>query len=75
MGDKIKAVSDSYGESTRLLKESNQSVIKKISKLEKLGATRKRSNAGLKSGGRMIGGRSSVIPSELAANLDEEDNN
>ena len=30
MGEKIKAVSDSYGESTRLLKESNQSVVKKI---------------------------------------------
>ena len=75
VGEKLKDLGKSYGESTRLLTESNQSVVKKIAKLEKLGATRKRSNAGLKSGGRMIGGRSSVIPSELAANLDEEDNN
>ncbi|MBQ6015612.1 MAG: DNA recombination protein RmuC [Bacteroidales bacterium] len=75
VGEKLKDLGRSYGESTRLLTESNQSVVKKIAKLEKLGATRKRSNAGLKSGGRMIGGRSSVIPSELAANLDEEDNN
>ena len=75
VGEKLKELGKSYGESTRLLTESNQSVVKKIAKLEKLGATRKRSNAGLKSGGRMIGGRSSVIPSELAANLDEEDTN
>ena len=75
VGEKLKDLGKSYGESTRLLTESNQSVVKKIAKLEKLGATRKRSNAGLKSGGRMIGGRSSIIPSELASNLDEEDNN
>lgn len=75
VGEKLKELGKSYGESTRLLTESNQSVVKKIAKLEKLGATRKRSNAGLKSGGRMIGGRGSVIPSELASNLDDEDNN
>ena len=75
MGDKIKAVSDSYGESTRLLKESNQSVVKKIAKLEKLGATRKRSNASLKTGGRLIGGKQSIIPGQLSDGLDEEDNN
>ena len=74
VGEKLKELGKSYGESTRLLTESNQSVVKKIAKLEKLGATRKRSNAGLKSGGRMIGGRGSVIPSELASNLDDEDN-
>jgi len=75
VGDKLKDLSKSYGESTRLLSESNQSVVKKIAKLEKLGATRKRSNAGLKSGGRMIGGKSSIIPSELAQGLEEEENN
>ena len=52
---------------------SNQSVVKKIAKLEKLGATRKRSNAGLKSGGRMVAGRASVIPTALAQGLEEED--
>nr|MCR5519301.1 DNA recombination protein RmuC [Bacteroidales bacterium] len=75
VGEKLKAVNDSYGESTRLLKESNQSVVKKIAKLEKLGATRKRSNASLKTGGRLIGGKQSIIPGQLADGLDDEDNN
>ena len=72
VGEKLKDLGRSYDQSTRLLKESNQSVIKKISKLEKLGATRKRSNASLKTGGRMIAGKASVIPSQLADSLDEE---
>ena len=74
MGDRLKEVGKAYDESTRLLTESNQSVVKKIAKLEKLGATRKRSNAATKSGGRMVGGRSSVIPTQLAQNLDEDNN-
>ena len=75
IGEKLREVGRSYDESTRLLTGSNQSVVKKIAKLEKLGATRKRSNAAIKSSGRMIGGRSSVIPTQLAEKLDEEDNN
>ena len=74
MGDRLKEVGKAYDESTRLLTESNQSVVKKIAKLEKLGATRKRSNTATKSGGRMVGGRSSVIPTQLAQNLDEDNN-
>ena len=74
MGDKIKAVSDSYGESTRLLKESNQSVVKKSAKLETLGATRKRSNASLKTGGRLLGGKQSITPGQLGDGSAEEDN-
>ena len=66
MGERLEALNKSYGESTRMLKESSQSVVKKVAKLEKLGATRKRSNAALKTGGRMIGGRESVIPTMLA---------
>ena len=73
MGDKLREVGRSYDETTRLLTGSNQSVVKKIAKLEKLGATRKRSNAGLKSGGRMVAGRASVIPTALAQGLEEED--
>ena len=73
IGEKLKEVGRSYDESTRLLTGSSQSVVKKIAKLEKLGATRKRSNASLKSGGRMIGGRASVIPTALAENLQDED--
>ena len=76
VGDKLKELGKSYDESTRLLTESSQSVVRKIAKLEKLGATRKRSNASLKTGGRMVGGKQSVIPTQLASGLeDEEDNN
>ena len=71
LGNKLEELNRSYSESTRLLKGSSQSVVKKISKLEKLGATRKRSNAGIKSSGRLIGGKSSVIPSQLAPEEDE----
>ena len=76
VGDKLRELNKSYDESTRLLTESSQSVVRKIAKLEKLGATRKRSNASLKTGGRMVGGKQSVIPTQLASGLeDEEDNN
>ena len=71
MGDRIDALQKSYSENTRLLRDSSQSVIKKVGKLERLGATRKRSNAAIKSSGRMVGGRESVIPTSLAP--EEED--
>lgn len=74
IGERLEALNKSYGESTRMLKESSQSVVKKVAKLEKLGATRKRSNAALKTGGRMIGGRESVIPTMLAPEQESEDN-
>ncbi|MBQ2514742.1 MAG: DNA recombination protein RmuC [Bacteroidales bacterium] len=74
MGERLEALNKSYGESTRMLKESSQSVVKKVAKLEKLGVTRKRSNAALKTGGRMIGGRESVIPTMLAPEQESEDN-
>ncbi len=74
VGERLEALNKSYGESTRMLKESSQSVVKKVAKLEKLGATRKRSNAALKTGGRMIGGRESVIPTMLAPEQESEDN-
>ena len=71
IGERLEQVNKSYSESTRLLKESSQSVVRKIDKLEKLGATKKRSNAGIKAGGRMVGGKESVIPKALADGLDE----
>ena len=74
VGERLEALNKSYGESTRMLKESSQSVVKKVAKLEKLGATRKRSNAALKTGGRIIGGRESVIPTMLALEQESEDN-
>jgi DNA recombination protein RmuC len=75
LGEKIKALGTSYDKSTKLLTGSSQSVVKKIAKLENLGATRKRSKASLKAGGRMVGGRGSIIPSELAEHLNNDDNN
>ena len=72
VGERLEALNKSYGESSRLLSGSSQSVVKKVAKLEKLGATRKRSSAALKTGGRMIGGRESVIPGALAGSLEEE---
>lgn len=72
IGERLEALNKSYGESSRLLSGSSQSVVKKVAKLEKLGATRKRSSAALKTGGRMIGGRESVIPGALAGSLEEE---
>lgn len=71
IGGRIEDLQRSYNESTRLLKDSSQSVIKKIGKLEKLGATRKRSNAAIKSSGRLVGGKASVIPSQLDPGEDE----
>ena len=72
VGERLEALNKSYGESSRLLSGSSQSVVKKVAKLEKLGATRKRSSAALKTGGRMIGGSESVIPGALAGSLEEE---
>jgi len=73
VGSKLEDLSRTYGESTRLLNGSSQSVVKKIAKLEKLGATRKRSNASIKSSGRLVGGKESVIPSALAPDAEDEE--
>ncbi len=73
LGEAIKKVSDSYGESTRQLRSSNQSVIKKIAKLEKLHVTPRRSRAAVKSSGRkVVGGPESVIPAVLAQDEPDE---
>ena len=73
VGDCIEASRKAYDESFSKVKESKQSVIKKIDKLERLGLTKKRSNAKLATGGRMVGGRESVIPAALADGIDCED--
>lgn len=59
---------DSYNESKRKLTDSNQSVIKKIGKLEKLGIGTKKSNARIKTGSRMVNVQESVIPIEFSEN-------
>ena len=72
IGETLDKVTSAYNESTRLLKESNQSVIKKIGKLEKLRVAPRRSKAGVKSSGRMVGGRESIIPAVLAQDNPDE---
>lgn len=68
LGQIITKVSAEYTESTRLLKDSSQSVIKKIDKLQQLGVSPKRSKAAIKAGGRkVVGGSESVIPQNLSS--------
>lgn len=73
LGETIKKVHDAYDESTRQLQESNQSVVKKIAKLEKLRVAPKRSRAAVKAGGRKaVGSAESVIPTVLAQDMPDE---
>lgn len=75
VGDHLDRAVGAYSDSRKKLMDSNQSVIKKIDKLEHLKISPKRSNARLKAGGRMVGGQESVIPHELAEGLDEHEEN
>lgn len=78
LGDYLAKAGAAYDESRKKLEGSSQSVIRKIDKLERLGLSPKRSRAKISSDARIVGGRESVIPSELASGLssgstDEED--
>ncbi|MBR6280103.1 MAG: DNA recombination protein RmuC [Bacteroidales bacterium] len=73
LGDALGKASDAYDESRRKLVDSNQSVMKKIDKLERLGLAPKRSSAKLKPGARMVQGKESIIPKELSSGLDAEE--
>jgi len=73
IGDNLSTATKAYNDAKSALMDSNQSVIKKIDKLEKLGLSPKRSKARLKPGTRIIGGHESVIPTELSDNLETED--
>ena len=66
LGEHLGKAAAAYEESKKKLTDSNQSVVKKIGKLEKLGLAPKRSNAKIKTGARLAG-PGSVIPRELAA--------
>jgi len=74
IGDNLKTATNAFNDARSALVDSNQSVIKKIDKLEKLGLAPKRSKAKLKPGARIIGGHESIIPTELSENLDSEEN-
>ena len=75
VGDMLGKAGDAYSEAKKKLMDSNQSVIRKIDKLEKLKIAPKRSAGKLKAGGRTVAGVESVIPKELADGLDDEPEN
>ena len=72
VGELLDKTGKAYSDSRRALTDSQQSVIRKIDKLERLKLAPKRSKARIKSGGRMVEGRESIIPRELAEGLDGE---
>lgn len=73
VGRALENARDSYKESKRVLSESNQSVIKKIEKMEKMRVGPKRSAGRIKPGGRQAYGQESIIPSELSNGLQYEE--
>ena len=75
VGDMLGKAGDAYSEAKKKLMDSNQSVIRKIDKLEKLKIAPRRSAGKLKAGGRTVAGAESVIPKELADGLDDEPEN
>ncbi len=72
VGTYLAKARDSYDESTRKLNESNQSVVRKIRKLEKLGLSPKKPQGRIKTGTRKVG-TESIIPRELSEGLDAEE--
>ena len=72
IGDALKKASTAYGEASKKLSESNQSVIKKIQKLEKLGLAPKKSQGKIKTTGRSMGPES-IIPAVLSHDKIEEE--
>lgn len=68
VGRMLEKARGSYEESRHKLMDSNQSVVKKIGKLERLGLAPKRSNAKIKTGARMVAGRETIIPVEFDDN-------
>ncbi len=73
VGDYIGKAQSAYDDSRQKLMDSSQSVIRKIDKLERLKLAPKRSNAKIKAGARVVAGQESIIPSELAGGLEQEE--
>ena len=71
VGDFLGKAQDAYEDSKKKLSDSNQSVIRKIDKLERMRIAPKRSNAKIKAGARTVAGQESIIPSELASGLED----
>ena len=72
IGESLEKAMSSFEESTSKLKDSNQSVMKKIQKLEKLGLSPKRSQARIKTSGRTQGPES-IIPESLTPAGDDRE--
>lgn len=64
IGENLEKATSAYEDARKKLSDSNQSVLKKIGKLENLGLSPKRSSARIKSGSRLDGPQS-IIPKEL----------
>ena len=73
IGESLSRASEAYLESKNKLVDSNQSVIKKIDKLERLGISPKRSRSKIDPSARIVAGTESVIPKELSLGDTEED--
>lgn len=73
LGEHIDKASSAYAESRKKLVDSNQSVVRKIDKLERLHVGPKRSRGKINPNARMVAGRESVIPKALAEGLDMEE--
>ena len=71
IGAMLAKARSAYDTSTKKLTESNQSVVKKIEKLEKLGLSPKKSRAKIKTGTRKTGPES-IIPPELSGNSSDD---
>ncbi len=69
IGESLEKAIGAYGDATKKLTESNQSVIKKIQKLEKLGLSPKKSQGRIKTSGRILG-QESIIPQTLSSSED-----
>ncbi|MBR4755464.1 MAG: DNA recombination protein RmuC [Bacteroidales bacterium] len=63
VGELLGKAQAAYQDSTRKLSESNQSVVKKIQKLEKLGLAPKKSQGRIRTTGRTMGPESIIPPS------------
>jgi len=69
VGELLGKAQSTYDDATKKLSTSNQSVIKKIQKLEKLGLAPRKSQGKIKTGGRTAGPES-IIPMTLSPDLD-----
>ena len=65
IGESLEKAKTAYGDATKKLSESNQSVIRKIQKLEKLGLSPKKSQGKIRTTGRTLG-PGSIVPQELS---------